>query len=168
MSKVRKIWDIQGDFEAIDLDSGFFLLKFQMKEDCSYVYTGGPWIVLDHYLTVWKWTPDFKPSAAKETTSALWVRFPQLPIEYYDEKMLFHIAKTIGKPLKIDLNTTTSSRGKYARVCIEMDLNKPLISFLLLVSIPIHLSMNTNTPSILLVAGLDTGGDGAVKNRHRR
>ncbi|KAL7173822.1 hypothetical protein ACSBR2_033144 [Camellia fascicularis] len=140
MSKVRKIWDSQGDFEAIDLDSGFFFLKFQMKEDYSYVYTGGPWIVLDHYLTVWKWTPDFKPSAAKETTSALWIRFPQLPIKYYDEKVLFHISKTMGKPLKIDLNTTTSSRGKYARVCIEMDLNKPLISF--------------------FAIGLDTGRDG--------
>ncbi|KAI7988230.1 Uncharacterized protein LOK49_LG13G01141 [Camellia lanceoleosa] len=128
MSKIRKIWDLQGDFEAIDLDSGFLLLKFQMKEDCSYVYTGGPWIVLDHYLTIRKWTPDFKSSAAKETSSALWVQFPQLPIEYYDEKVLFHIAKTMGKPLKINLNTATSSRGKYARVCIEMDLKKPLIS----------------------------------------
>lgn len=99
-----------------------------MKEDCAYVYTRGPGIVLDHYLTVRKWQPDFKPAAAEEVKTALWVRFPQLPIEYYSEKVIFHIAKALGKPLKIDLNTATSTRGKYARVCIEMDLKKPLLS----------------------------------------
>ncbi|KAL7225873.1 hypothetical protein ACSBR1_021097 [Camellia fascicularis] len=99
MAKIRKLWDLQGDFEAIDLDSGFFLIKFQMKEDCAYGYTRGPWIVLDHYLTVRKWQPDFKPAAAEEVKNALWVRFPQLPIEYYNEKVIFHIAKALGKPL---------------------------------------------------------------------
>ncbi|KAL7253114.1 hypothetical protein ACSBR1_007601 [Camellia fascicularis] len=99
-----------------------------MKEDCAYVYTGGPWIVLDHYLTVRKWQHDFKPAAVEEVKTALWVRFPQLPIEYYNEKVIFHIAKALGKPLKIDLNTATLTRGKYARVCIEMDLKKPLRS----------------------------------------
>lgn len=53
--KIKKLWDLQGDFEVIDLEAGFFLLKFQLKEDYTYVYTGGPWIVLDHYLTVRKW-----------------------------------------------------------------------------------------------------------------
>ncbi|XP_028115903.1 uncharacterized protein LOC114313692 [Camellia sinensis] len=129
MAKIRKLWDLQGDFEAIDLDSGFFLIKFQMKKDCAYVYTGGPWIVLDHYLTVRIWQPNFKPAAAEEVKTALCIRFPQLLIEYYNEKVIFHIAKALGKPLKIDLNTAISTRGKYARVCIEMDLKKPLLSY---------------------------------------
>ncbi|KAL7203191.1 hypothetical protein ACSBR2_016487 [Camellia fascicularis] len=100
-----------------------------MKEDCTRVSTRGPWIILDHYLTVQKWKHDFKPSAAKEISTTLWVRFPQLLIEYYNEKILYHIAKSLGKPLKIGINTTTSSRGKYAQVCIEVDLSKSLISY---------------------------------------
>ncbi|KAI7979483.1 hypothetical protein LOK49_Contig323G00003 [Camellia lanceoleosa] len=35
ISKLRKTWDLQGDFEAIDLGIGFFLIKFQMKDDCA-------------------------------------------------------------------------------------------------------------------------------------
>ncbi|XP_028059208.1 uncharacterized protein LOC114262941 [Camellia sinensis] len=70
---------------------------------------------MDHYLTVRRWEPDFKPYEAGEVATALWVRFPQLPIEYYNEKVLFHIAKAIGKPLKIDLNIAMSTRGRYAR-----------------------------------------------------
>ncbi|XP_028082423.1 uncharacterized protein LOC114283753 [Camellia sinensis] len=72
ITKVRNIWDLQGDFEAIDLGLGYFLFKFQMREDCAKVYMGGPWIVLDHYLTVRKWKHDFKPSQAKEVSTAMW------------------------------------------------------------------------------------------------
>ncbi|GMP38549.1 hypothetical protein CsSME_00009752 [Camellia sinensis var. sinensis] len=81
---------------------------------------------MDHYLTVRKWEPDFKALKAFETTTAVWVRFPELPIEYFQEKVLYEIAKQIGKPLKIDLTTTMATRGRFARVCIEVDLHKPL------------------------------------------
>ncbi|KAI7993248.1 hypothetical protein LOK49_LG11G01583 [Camellia lanceoleosa] len=67
---------------------------------------------------------------AEEDSTALWVRFPNLPIEYYDEKVLYQISKVLGTPLKIDINTAMTARGKYARVCVEMDLRKPLISHL--------------------------------------
>ncbi|KAL7243796.1 hypothetical protein ACSBR1_016088 [Camellia fascicularis] len=83
---------------------------------------------MDHYLTVRRWEHDFKPSESGEVATALWVRFPQLPIEYYNEKVLFHVAKAIRKPLKVDLNTVMSARGRYARVCVEVNLTKPLIS----------------------------------------
>ncbi|KAL7219922.1 hypothetical protein ACSBR2_012894 [Camellia fascicularis] len=98
MLKMSKIWGLQVDFEALDIGNAFFNVKFDMIED----YT-------------------------KDTT-AIWVRFPNLPIEYYNEKVLFHIAKALGVPLKVDTNTAMAARGKYARVCIEIDLRKPLIS----------------------------------------
>ncbi|GMP90397.1 hypothetical protein CsSME_00041550 [Camellia sinensis var. sinensis] len=99
-----------------------------MMEDYSKVYMGGPWVMMDRYMTVRKWQADFKSDEVEEDTTAIWVRFPNLPIEYYDEKVLYHISKALGKPLKIDINTAMTARGKYARVCIEIDLRKPLIS----------------------------------------
>ncbi|KAI7983905.1 hypothetical protein LOK49_LG15G00480 [Camellia lanceoleosa] len=81
---------------------------------------------MDHYLTVRRWEPNFKPSEALETKTAIWVQFPELPIEYYQDKVLFAIAKSLGKPLKIDWTTAMATRGKFARICIEMDLSKPL------------------------------------------
>ncbi|KAI8027770.1 Uncharacterized protein LOK49_LG02G01142 [Camellia lanceoleosa] len=125
-TKVKNLWALQDEFNAIDLGCSYFLFKFSSQEDCAYVYSGGPWVILDHYLTVRKWKPDFKASEAFETTTAVWVRFPELPIEYFQEKVLYTIAKQLGRPLKIDLTTAMATRGKFARVCIEMDLNKPL------------------------------------------
>mgnify|MGYP000957094387 FL=1 len=59
---------------------------------------------------------------------AVWVRLSGLPIEYYNAKALQHIGKAIGNVLRIDTFTATESRGKFARLCIQVDVNKPLIT----------------------------------------
>ncbi|KAI7994531.1 hypothetical protein LOK49_LG11G02729 [Camellia lanceoleosa] len=113
-TRVKNIWGLQGEFNAIDLRYDFFLFKFSNQEDYTKVYTGCLWVIMDHYLTVRRWEPNFKPSKAFETTTAIWVRFTELPIEYYQDKILVAIAKTIGKPLKIDWTTAMATRGKFA------------------------------------------------------
>ena len=57
----------------------------------------------------------------------MWVRFPELPIEFYDIKVLKEIGSAIGPMLHINSYTATGSRGSYARLCIQIDLDKPLI-----------------------------------------
>lgn len=36
------------------------------------------------------------------------------------------IAKGLGKPIKVDLTTLRFERARYARICVEVNLNKPL------------------------------------------
>ena len=55
------------------------------------------------------------------------MRFLELPIEFYDIKVLKEIGSAIGPMLRIDSYTATGSRGSYARLCIQIDLDKPLI-----------------------------------------
>ncbi|CAN0904379.1 hypothetical protein LINGRAHAP2_LOCUS23067 [Linum grandiflorum] len=38
------------------------------------------------------------------------------------------IASRIGHPIRVDRATQEGARGKYARVCVEVDLTKPLLS----------------------------------------
>jgi len=45
--------------------------------------------------------PDFRPSLATVTKTALWIRLPELPIEYFDSEVLLKIGKTFGKPIQI-------------------------------------------------------------------
>ena len=84
----------------------------------------GPWSILGHSLTVREWQPDFRPEYATIDSTAVWIRFPGMPIEYYDEKLLMTIGNTIGKAIKVDSNTRSATRGRFARVCVEIDLNK--------------------------------------------
>ena len=55
------------------------------------------------------------------------MRFLELPIEFYDIKVLKEIGSAIGPMLRIDSYTATGSRGSYARLCIQINLDKPLI-----------------------------------------
>ena len=59
---------------------------------------------------------------------AIWVRFPELPIEFYDASVLKEIGSVIGPVLRIDSYTASETRGGYTRLCVQIDLDKPLIS----------------------------------------
>ncbi|XP_039015132.1 histone-lysine N-methyltransferase, H3 lysine-79 specific-like [Hibiscus syriacus] len=61
-------------------------------------------------------------------STAVWVHVPGLPIEYFDEGILVNIGKIVGTPLKVDYRTAWMTRGKFVRICVEVDLNKPLLS----------------------------------------
>ncbi|KAF7844580.1 ribonuclease H [Senna tora] len=53
----------------------------------DFALTGGPWIILDHYLIVRPWTSLFDPEERIQKLAA-WIHLPDLPIELYDKKFL--------------------------------------------------------------------------------
>lgn len=89
---------------------------------------GGPWMIMDHYLMVKDWVPNFDPATDETKKLIVWVRFPDLPVEYYDYDFLMKLGEKIGEPKNIDDATSLVSRGKFARMCVEVDLAKPLIA----------------------------------------
>lgn len=44
----------------------------------------------------------------------------------YHKSILLGIAKGLGKPIKVDLTTANLERARFARVCVEVNLKKPL------------------------------------------
>lgn len=46
---------------------------------------------------------------------------------YYDEDLLWALTAAIGHPVKVDLHTHKMEQGRFAHLCIEIDLNKPLV-----------------------------------------
>lgn len=82
-------------------------------------------MVMDHYLIVKKWKPNFDPWNDNTENILVWVRFPTLSIEYYTHEK---IGNKIGKTIKMDYATSLVSRGKFARLCVEVDITKPLLS----------------------------------------
>ena len=56
----------------------------------------------------------------------------ELPFELYETDVLKQIGETVGKVLKIDSHTALEERGKYARLCIQIDINKPLVNTILI------------------------------------
>lgn len=91
----------------------------------------GPWFIGENFLSKRPWEPNFKPATAVVSSVAIWVRLNELPIEYYDSEALLIVGKAIGNVLKIDTHTEIGTRGRYARLCIQVDINKPLANAML-------------------------------------
>lgn len=81
-----------------------------------------------HYLTVHPWSPDFCPLHHELSHVKGWVRIPGLPTKYYKKSVVRAIGEVLDKVLKIDYNTTSGARWKFARMVVLLDLTKPLTS----------------------------------------
>ncbi|CAI0467254.1 unnamed protein product [Linum tenue] len=89
---------------------------------------GGPWLLGDTYLTVHRWFKGFNPWKTEITTTMVWVQLPELPIEFINKEAVMKIGQWLGKPVRVDRATEIGARGRFARLCVEVDLTQPLLS----------------------------------------
>nr|POE70613.1 hypothetical protein CFP56_40930 [Quercus suber] len=129
-----------GRLDVIDLGKEFFLTWFNCKEDHDKVLRNGPWFIRDHFLSICPWEPNFKPSSTNVSSIAVWIRLNELPIEYYEVEVLKQIRNSLGKVLRIDTHTTAEARGCFASLCIQVDLDKPLVTNILIRGIQQHVN----------------------------
>lgn len=116
--QLHKLWHPKAKMELVALDDEYFLVKFNSVDDYEFAKYSGPWMILEHYLIVKDWKPNFDPKSDTTEKVIMWVRFPDLPVEYYDYGFLVKIGKLIGEPKHIDEATSLVSRGRFARTCV--------------------------------------------------
>ncbi|KAL4387446.1 hypothetical protein GQ457_09G020350 [Hibiscus cannabinus] len=120
------LWKPTGEFQLIDLENDYFLVKFSVEGDYVNVLADGPWTIFGHYLTVQPWTREFSTSQEFPSHVLVWVRLPGLPYRYYTKVLFRRIAAILGQIVKVDYNTVGGERGKFARLAVMVDLTKPL------------------------------------------
>ncbi|XP_050254233.1 uncharacterized protein At4g02000-like [Quercus robur] len=116
----------------MDLGYGFFLTRFSLREDYETILKKGPWFIGEYFLSIRPWEPDFRPTMASISSIAVWIRLNELPIEYYNAEALHQIDKSIGNVLRVDMHTTSKARGRFARLCVQVNMNKPLVTAILI------------------------------------
>ncbi|CAN1790105.1 hypothetical protein LINPERHAP1_LOCUS18708 [Linum perenne] len=124
--RLQALWKLLGNLHIIDLDKNCFMVKFASDQDYFKALTGGPWMILDHYLIVHQWDSSFRISNDMLKKMVAWVRFRLLPIHFYHAQVLTSLGNLVRKTIKIDFNTQSAKRGKFAWIVIELDLNEPL------------------------------------------
>ncbi|XP_006606936.1 uncharacterized protein [Glycine max] len=126
--RLTRIWKLNAGFEILDIDHGYYMVTFDQEAYRVKLIGEEPWMIFDNYLIVELWTPDFISPVASINKTMVWIRFPGLNnLVYYDETILLALASAIGKPVKVDINPKDVRRGRFARVCIEVNLTKPVV-----------------------------------------
>ena len=66
-------------------DNGFFLFKFKNVEEREVVIANGPWHFAGNPIILKKWEPKFKANKDLTKSVPIWVRFHNVPIQYWSE-----------------------------------------------------------------------------------
>lgn len=65
-----------------------------------------------HYLMVVKWKPNFCPFMEKVQSMLVLMRFPKLPLELFDEQVLYVMGSTLRRIVCINNTTLMASHGE--------------------------------------------------------
>jgi hypothetical protein len=131
-NKLQKTWARSGTIQVSNMAENYYLVKFVSEDDYNHALFEGPWKVVDHYIVVQRWRKFFSLTAEISKKVVVWIRIPKLPIELCNHRFLWRIGSTLGTMLKVDRLTSIHSRGKFARICVELDLEKQLASHIML------------------------------------
>ncbi|CAN1155799.1 hypothetical protein LINPERHAP2_LOCUS20601 [Linum perenne] len=72
------------------------------------------------------WTPLFNEEELVKTILT-WVRLPKLLVHFFNTLAVTRIGNHIGRTVMLELATSEGAKAWYARVCVEVDLSKPLL-----------------------------------------
>ena len=71
--RIKIMWRPKGQIEVIDIGKSVFLFRFSMLDDLERALFGGPWFILDHYLMLTTWKPNFRPSMNPFSKLIVWI-----------------------------------------------------------------------------------------------
>lgn len=125
-SKTKADWMPTGEVKFVDMGNGFILVKFANEMDYNHVFFDQPWSFQRQIFNLQRWRRDFDPFKESITTIIMRVRLPGLPVELWGESILRKLLKQIGKVIKIDVDSEEVSKGRFGRVCVEVNISKPL------------------------------------------
>ncbi|KAF6165475.1 hypothetical protein GIB67_028034 [Kingdonia uniflora] len=120
------LWKLKGTCQFIPLGKVFFTFLLDNEEDKFQIWWGGPWHIESQLLRVIPWVPNFDVLKQKNSNAMVWIKFPGLPNEYWEEDILMSMARTIGNPVQVDGSTLRRNTGLYASVLVDIDFSLPV------------------------------------------
>ncbi|KAB5514160.1 hypothetical protein DKX38_028066 [Salix brachista] len=100
---------------------------FMSEEAIEEVLARGPWMFGGKTILLQKWKPGFQFDKNKIRSLPVWARLHGLPFPLWTTQCLSMAASMLGKPLACDESTLQGRRMEYARVCVEIEVDTPLV-----------------------------------------
>ncbi|XP_020252239.1 uncharacterized protein LOC109829580 [Asparagus officinalis] len=125
-SFVKKVWSHLANPEICLLKPGVFLFNFNSKDEMNEILMSGPWFFGSRpfLLKAWSMGDDFEK--VDEHIYPMWIQFPALKLNLWNEKGISKIASLIGHPIATDKLTANRKRLAYARVLVQVTLPSSL------------------------------------------
>lgn len=123
-SKLSQIWGIMGEWQLVSLGRGYYNIRFSNLADRDRVLDRRSWSLKPGMIRLQRWVRGFNPYKVNSTLAQVWVRIYEIPMEYFQPKIVHALASDLGTVIKMDERTRNRTMCHYARVLIEIDMTK--------------------------------------------
>ncbi|XP_062086176.1 uncharacterized protein LOC133792286 [Humulus lupulus] len=118
---VERIWGHLGIERVVRMHMGLTIVKFNDEATRDFVLENGVVQFDRKPVIVRPWTQELD-SIRLVRSVPLWIRLPNLGLQYWGKNCLSALVSTIGKPIMVDKFTKDRSMIKFAKVLVEMDI----------------------------------------------
>ena len=122
-SLVNRLWGKREMPDISTTENGLFFFRFKDPEARDWVMDVGPWHLAGRPFILRAWKPGMDMLNIQLSSIPIWVRFYNIPLEYWTSTCLGHIASTVGIPLHLDPLTENQTKLSFARICVEVGVD---------------------------------------------
>ena len=122
-SLVNRLWGKREMPDISTTGNGLFFFRFKDPEARDWVMNAGPWHLAGRPFILRAWKPGMDMLNNQLSSIPIWVRFYNIPLEYWTSTCLGHIASTVGIPLHLDRLTENQTKLSFARICVEVGVD---------------------------------------------
>ncbi|XP_026662514.2 uncharacterized protein LOC103712550 [Phoenix dactylifera] len=126
--RVRVVGKLDYDVEEFLMSNETFAFRFRTGSDREAAMEAGPWLVASQLLAMERWRPNFVPDDRQLSRLVVWLKLPNLSMEYWTKGLIWNIAVKAGRPLALDKITDLGRMLGFARVKVELDARAPIRS----------------------------------------
>lgn len=123
---MNALWNSTLGFSIIDLENDYFLVLLKTEGDAEFVLAQGLWTIMSHCLVVRPWTPYFDSPKEEINSVIAWIRLPGMVLHCYYKRILQMLNQIIGTIVRIDYNTKSTTRRKFAHSALKVALTNLL------------------------------------------
>ena len=122
-SLVDKLWGKKEMPDISTIENGLYFFRFRDPDARDWVTESGPWHLAGRPFILRAWKPGMDMLNIQFTTIPIWVKFYNIPLEYWTNTSLGYIASVVGNPLHLDSLTENQSKLSFARICVEVGVD---------------------------------------------
>ncbi|XP_042490757.1 uncharacterized protein LOC122070600 [Macadamia integrifolia] len=120
--EAKENWNLKGGVKMAPMGKGYILFQFERDGDMAAMWRRSLTRIRGQVIRFQPWKADFDVHAKNVKTKLVWIKFPDLPLEYWHEKILLTMAKASGRPVELDRRTQSAAMGTFARVQVEVEI----------------------------------------------
>ncbi|KAF3782443.1 putative ribonuclease H protein [Nymphaea thermarum] len=122
-TSLRSIWPGVAHLRFTSVGKGMFLIRTSSEDDLNFILSPGRWYVGGRLLIANQWHPGMPMRIESSSRVRIWIRLPEVPVEWWNPRVFTDIAELIGGAfVEADEYTRHIQRLGFARIKIEIPL----------------------------------------------